>query len=72
MSALSIEIDDLGREAAGLAPFAGGSRSLAEIEDRLALLLALQRRFRTDEAGLIVALQRARVGLDRVRAAQQR
>ena len=72
VSALSIEIDDLGREAAGLTPFAGGSRSLGELEDRLALLLALQRRFRTDEAGLLVALTRAREEVERLDGAEER
>ena len=72
VSALAIEIDDLGREAAGLSPFAGGSRSLGELEERLALLLALQRRFRTDEAGLLVALTRAREEVDRLDGAEER
>jgi DNA repair protein RecN (Recombination protein N) len=72
ISALSIEIDDLGREAAGLTPFAGGARSLGELEDRLTLLLALQRRFRTDEAGLLVALTRAREEVSRLDGAEER
>jgi DNA repair protein RecN (Recombination protein N) len=72
VSALSIEIDDLGREAAGLTPFAGGTRSLGELEDRLALLLALQRRFRTDEAGLLLALTRARDEVARLDGAEER
>jgi DNA repair protein RecN (Recombination protein N) len=72
MSALSIEIDDLGREAAALTPFAGGTRSLGELEDRLALLLALQRRFRTDEAGLLVALASAREEVVRLDGAEER
>ncbi|MEY3683529.1 MAG: hypothetical protein RIS62_239, partial [Chloroflexota bacterium] len=72
VSAISIEIDDLGREAAGLTPFSGGPRSLGELEDRLALLLALQRRFRTDEAGLLVALARAREEVERLDGAEAR
>lgn len=72
VSALSIEIDDLGREAAGLAPFTGGSRSLGELEQRLALLLSLQRRFRTDEAGLLIALDRSRDEVARLDGAEVR
>lgn len=72
MRTLAIELDDLGRDAAGLAPFAGGSRSLSELEERLAQLLALQRRFRTDEAGLLLALTRAREEVDRLDGAEER
>ena len=72
VSALCIEIDDLGREAAGLTPFAGGTRGLGELEDRLALLLALQRRFRTDEAGLLLALTRAGDEVARLDGAEER
>ena len=72
VSALSIEVDDLAREAAGFSVFAGGARSLGELEERLALLLSLQRRFRTDEAGLVEALVRAADEVARLEGAETR
>ena len=72
IAALSIEIDDLGRETAGLSPSGAGSRTLGELEERLALLLALQRRFRTDEEGLILALAKAQDEVLRLEGAEER
>lgn len=72
ISALVIELDDIGREAARLVALGGDVRSLAELEERLALLLALQRRFRTDEAGLLAALDSAREEVARLDGAEER
>ncbi|MBU6256189.1 MAG: AAA family ATPase [Chloroflexi bacterium] len=72
LSALAIEVDDLGREVAGLTPFSTSVRSLSEIEERMTLLLALQRRFRTDEAGLLNALEQARAEVERLDGAEAR
>ena len=59
ISALAVEIDDLARDAARGEVGDALSRPVAEIEERLGLILSLERRFRTDEAGLADALERA-------------
>lgn len=48
------------------------SRPVAEIEERLGLILALERRFRTDEAGLADALERAEREVARLEGATER
>lgn len=59
ISALAIEIDDLARDVAGRGAVEAPARPVAEIEERLGLILSLERRFRTDEAGLADSLERA-------------
>ena len=72
LTALAIETDDLARD---LSRHTGGDvpvRSAAEIEERLSLLLTLQRRFRTDEAGLVIALEQASAEVVRLEGAAER
>jgi len=59
ISAIAIEIDDLARDVAGRGAVEAPARPVAEIEERLGLILSLERRFRTDEAGLADSLERA-------------
>jgi len=59
IGALAIEIDDLARDLAGRGDGEVPARPAGEIEERLGLILSLERRFRTDEAGLADALERA-------------
>ena len=72
LTAMAIEADDIARD---LSRYAGGdvpARSAAEIEERLSLLLTLQRRFRTDEAGLATALEQASAEVLRLAGAAER
>ena len=72
ISALAIEIDDLARDAAGRGAAEAPVRPVAEIEERLGLILSLERRFRTDEAGLAEALERATAEVQRLEGAATR
>ncbi|MFZ9972169.1 MAG: AAA family ATPase, partial [Candidatus Limnocylindrus sp.] len=56
ISALAVEIADLARETARGELADAPTRPVAELEERLGLILSLERRFRTDEAGLADAL----------------
>ena len=72
ISALAVEIDDLARDAARSEVGEALSRPVAEIEERLGLILSLERRFRTDEAGLADALERAEREVARLEGATER
>ena len=72
ISALAIEIDDLARDAARSEAGEAFSRPVAEIEERLGLILSLERRFRTDGAGLADALERAEREVARLEGATER
>ena len=72
ISALAIEIDDLARDVAGRGAAEAPARPVAEIEERLGLILSLERRFRTDEAGLAEALERATAEVQRLEGAATR
>ena len=72
ISALAIEIDDLARDAAGRGAAEAPARPVADIEERLGLILSLERRFRTDEAGLVEALERATAEVQRLEGAVTR
>jgi DNA repair protein RecN (Recombination protein N) len=72
ISALAIEIDDLARDVAGRGVAEAPARPVAEIEERLGLILSLERRFRTDEAGLADALERATAEVQRLEGAATR
>jgi DNA repair protein RecN (Recombination protein N) len=72
VSALAVEIDDLVRDVAGRAATELPARPIAEIEDRLGLILSLERRFRTDEAGLAEALDRSTAEVQRLEGAVAR
>lgn len=72
ISALAIEIDDLARDVAGRGAAEAPPRPVAEIEERLGLILSLERRFRTDEAGLAEALERAAAEVHRLEGAATR
>jgi DNA repair protein RecN (Recombination protein N) len=72
ISALAVEIDDLARDAARGEVGEALSRPVAEIEERLGLILSLERRFRTDEAGLADALERAEREVARLEGATER
>ena len=72
ISALAVEIDDLARDAARGEVGEALSRPVAEIEDRLGLILSLERRFRTDEAGLADAFERAEREVARLEGATER
>ena len=72
ISALAIEIDDLARDVAGRGAAEAPARPVAEIEERLGLILSLERRFRTDEAGLAEALERAAAEVQRLEGAATR
>ena len=72
ISALAIEIDDLARDVAGRGAAEAPARPVAEIEERLGLILSLERRFRTDESGLAEALERAAVEVQRLEGAATR
>ena len=72
ISALAIEIDDLARDVAGRGAAEAPARPVAEIEERLGLILSLERRFRTDEAGLAEALERAAAEVQRLEGAVTR
>ena len=71
-SALAIEIDDLARDVAGRGAAEAPARPVAEIEERLGLILSLERRFRTDESGLAEALERAAAEVQRLEGAATR
>ena len=72
ISALAIEIDDLARDVAGRGAAEAPPRPVADIEERLGLILSLERRFRTDEAGLAEALERAAAEVQRLEGAATR
>ena len=72
ISALAIEIDDLARDVAGRGAAEAPARPVAEIEERLGLILSLERRFRTDESGLAEALERAAAEVQRLEGAATR
>ena len=72
ISALAVEIDDLARDAARSEVGEALSRPVAEIEERLGLILSLERRFRTDEVGLADALERAEREVARLEGATER
>ena len=72
IGALAIEIDDLARDVAGRGAAEAPARPVAEIEERLGLILSLERRFRTDEAGLADALERATAEVQRLEGAATR
>ena len=72
ISALAIEIDDLARDVAGRGAAEAPARPVAEIEERLGLILSLERRFRTDENGLAEALERAAEEVQRLEGAATR
>ena len=72
ISALAVEIDDLARDAARGEVGEALSRPVAEIEERLGVILSLERRFRTDEAGLADALERAEREVARLEGATER
>jgi len=72
ISALAVEIDDLARETARGELADAPIRPVAELEERLGLILSLERRFRTDEAGLADALERAEREVARLEGASAR
>ena len=72
LSVLSIEIDDIARDLTRRAPGEVSGRSVPELEERLGLLLSLQRRFKTDEAGLGRALEAAVAEVARLEGADAR
>ena len=72
ISALAIEIDDLARDVAGRGAAEAPARPVAEIEERLGLILSLERRFRTDESGIAEALERAAAEVQRLEGAATR
>lgn len=72
IASLAVEIDDLAREAARSEAGDPPSRPVAEIEERLGVILSLERRFRTDEAGLAEALDRAEREVARLEGAEIR
>jgi DNA repair protein RecN (Recombination protein N) len=72
LTALSIEIDDIARDLTRRAPGEVSGRSVPELEERLGLLLSLQRRFKTDEAGLGRALEAAVAEVTRLEGADAR
>lgn len=72
IGALAVEIDDLARDAARGEVGEALSRPVAEIEERLGLILSLERRFRTDETGLPDALERAEHEVARLEGATER
>jgi len=72
LSVLSIEIDDIARDLTRRAPGEVSGRSVPELEERLGLLLSLQRRFKTDEAGLGRALEAAVAEVARLEGAYAR
>ncbi len=72
IAALAIEVDDLARDVARGGGSEAPSRPIAEIEERLGLILSLERRFRCDEAGLAVALERAELEVARLEGATAR
>ena len=72
LAALSIEIDDIARDLTRRAPGEVSGRSVPELEERLGLLLSLQRRFKTDEAGLGRALEAAVAEVARLEGADAR
>ncbi len=72
LTALSIEIDDIARDLTRRAPGEVSGRSVPELEERLGLLLSLQRRFKTDEAGLGRALEAAVAEVARLEGADAR
>ena len=72
LTALSIEIDDIARDLSRRAPSEVSGRSVPELEERLGLLLSLQRRFKTDEAGLGRALEAAVAEVARLEGADAR
>lgn len=72
IGALAVEIDDLARDAARDHAGEVLSRPVAELEERLGLILSLERRFRTDEAGLADALERAEQEVARLEGATER
>ena len=71
-AALAIEVDDLARDLARSASGEAASRPVVEIEERLGLILSLERRFRCDEAGLVAALERAELEVLRLEGAATR
>lgn len=72
IGALAIEIDDLARDAARAEAGEAAPRPATEIEERLGLIHALERRFRTDETGLVEALDRAEREVARLESASER
>lgn len=72
IAALAIEIDDLARDVARRSGGDLGTRPIAEIEERLGLILSLERRFRCDEEGLARALERAEAEVVRLEGATAR
>lgn len=72
ISALAVEIDDLSREVARGEVGETSFRPMAELEERLGLIHSLERRFRTDEAGLANALERAEREVARLEGAAAR
>jgi DNA repair protein RecN (Recombination protein N) len=72
IGALSIEIDDLARDVSARGVSDAPARPAAEIEERLGLIHSLERRFRTDEAGLAEALERASAEVQRLEGAAAR
>jgi DNA repair protein RecN (Recombination protein N) len=72
IGALAVEVDDLARDAARGEAGDAPSRPVAELEERLGLILSLERRFRTDEAGLVEALERAEREVSRLEGAASR
>lgn len=72
IAALAIEIDDIARDVARGGGGEAPSRPIVEIEERLGLILSLERRFRCDEAGLAVALERAETEVARLEGATAR
>ena len=72
IGALAVEIDDLARDMARNELGEVLSRPVAELEERLGLILSLERRFRTDESGLAEALERAERDVARLEGAAVR
>ena len=72
IAALAIEIDDIARDLARVGFGETGTRPIEEIEERLGLILSLERRFRCDEAGLATALERAEAEVVRLEGATAR
>jgi DNA repair protein RecN (Recombination protein N) len=72
IGALSIEIDDLARDVSARGVSDAPARPAAEIEERLGLIHSLERRFRTDEAGLAEALERSSAEVQRLEGAAAR